>query len=252
MKSVMPAQEVLTRRHLPHWYVPGAAHFITFRLAGTIPRALIDQWREECAAALRHPVPEGVSRAEHRKEAHRRYFVRMDRYLDQGGAIDWLGHPAVAALVRASLYHHHGRTCHLIAYCLMPNHGHVLLQLLDPGPMAAVAEQDEVVGEQPDKLSPLASTMQSFKSYTAHEANKILNRSGAFWQGESYDHWVRDVDELARIIAYIANNPVKAGLVKHPYEWFWGSAHDRYLQDGSEEGWVDLPLPPEEISRERP
>ena len=54
--------------------------------------------------------------------------------------------------------------------------------------------------------------MHSLKSYTANEANKLLRRTGQFWQHESYDHWVRDEDEMERIVAYINANAVKAGL----------------------------------------
>jgi hypothetical protein len=35
--------EQLHRRSLPHWFVPGAAHFVTYRLAGTLPIAVIDE-----------------------------------------------------------------------------------------------------------------------------------------------------------------------------------------------------------------
>ncbi len=63
--------------------------------------------------------------------------------------------------------------------------------------------------------------MQSFKGYTAHKANRLLCRKEAFWQHESYDHWVRDENELARIVKYIINNPVKAGLVEHWEDWPW-------------------------------
>ena len=61
---------------------------------------------------------------------------------------------------------------------------------------------------------------------------------GPFWQPESYDHWVRDADELERIVTYIAANPVKAGLVKQAQDWFFCSAHDRYLADGELCGWL--------------
>lgn len=63
--------------------------------------------------------------------------------------------------------------------------------------------------------------MQSLKGYTAHEANKILNRTGQFWEEESYDHEVRNDEELDRIVKYVLNNPVKAGLVKDWREWQW-------------------------------
>jgi len=63
--------------------------------------------------------------------------------------------------------------------------------------------------------------MQSLKGYTARHANKILGREEKFWQDESYDHEVRDEEELARIVKYVLNNPVKAGLVNNWQDWKW-------------------------------
>ena len=67
----------------------------------------------------------------------------------------------------------------------------------------------------------LYKILQSLKAYTARAANKILQRGGAFWLHESYDHVVRDEKELERIIWYVLNNPVKARLVKEWHEWPW-------------------------------
>ena len=123
----------------------------------------------------------------------------------------------------------------------MPNHVHVLLQPLDKElatrPNAKLADRDR--DEQADTMSPLAAIMHSLKSYTAHKANELLGRSGQFWQHESYDHWVRDQEELQRIVDYIAWNPVKANRVKEPHEWFFSSAHDRFLQDSSCLGFLN-------------
>jgi hypothetical protein len=48
-------------------------------------------------------------------------------------------------------------------------------------------------------------------------ANRILGRTGsAFWQDESFDHWIRSVEELRYLIEYVKNNPCKAGLVVCP------------------------------------
>jgi putative DNA methylase len=127
----------------------------------------------------------------------------------------------------------------------MPNHVHVLLQPIGAEALGlGVTPQAEVVSagdEVEDSRSPLGSIMHSLKSYTANQANRILGRSGAFWQQESYDHWVRDDDELERIVNYILANPVKAGLVKEPQEWFFCSAHDRFIQDGEPCGWLLSP-----------
>jgi putative transposase len=83
--------------------------------------------------------------------------------------------------------------------------------------------------------------MHSLKSYTANRANELLGREGPFWQDESYDHWVRDIDELERIVNYIRDNPVRASLCESARDWRFSSAFDRYRQDGSEcalVGWL--------------
>jgi putative transposase len=47
----------------------------------------------------------------------------------------------------------------------------------------------------------------------------------AFWQDESYDHWIRSERELQKIIRYVEWNPVKAGLADSVEQWPWSSAH---------------------------
>jgi REP-associated tyrosine transposase len=232
--------EVITRRNLPHWYVPGAMHFVTYRLAGTIPASVLHNLRQQRTAHLAEKRPTTVTVREHRDNAHKRFFAAYDRYLDETQSITWLATPQIAALIRGNLYHHRGSRYYLLAYCVMPNHVHVLFQpqdlaLLDGTNLGATRDEPD---ERPDAGSPLAEIMHSLKSYTAHEANQFLRRSGPFWQRESYDHWVRDDDELERIVQYIIWNPVKAKLANKPHEWWFSSAHDRFLQDGSEGGFL--------------
>ena len=236
------AEERFTRRRLPHWYVPCAVHFVTYRLAGTIPVAVLERLRAERDGRLRATPADGTTEQQGREEAHLAFFAGYDGYLDSNSHLQWLAEPQVAAMVRGNLYHYHGRDYHLVAYCIMPNHVHVLLQ-----PTADLEVADDASGpadERPDVASPLAAIMHGLKSYTAHEANRLLERSGQFWQHESYDHWVRDGDELARLVDYVAWNPVKAGLAREPHDWCWGSAHDRFLLDGSDLALVADPVGP--------
>jgi putative DNA methylase len=233
----MTAREHFSRRNLPHWFVPGAAVFVTYRLAGTIPVAVLSDLREKWERRLRQPPAEGQSPAELRAHCRKGFFADYDRYLDTPGDIDWLTRPPVAAMVRENLYHHDGAKYHLHAHTVMPNHVHVLLTPLIDEPAGRSVDEAEI-GERADSRSPLSAIMHSLKSYTANRANELLGRSGQFWQHESYDHWVRDPDELERIVRYIVHNPVRAGLAARPFEWFWSSAHDRYLRDGDESGWL--------------
>ena len=69
--------------------------------------------------------------------------------------------------------------------------------------------------------------MHSWRSYTSHEANKILNRTGQFWMEEYFDRYIRDEKHLNNVIEYIDNNPVKAGLVENPEDFKWCSARAR-------------------------
>jgi REP element-mobilizing transposase RayT len=79
----------------------------------------------------------------------------------------------------------------------------------------------------------LSDIVKSWKGFTAREANKILNRVGqTFWQPESFDHWIRDDEEKARICRYVTNNPVKAGLCRAPDEWRWSSAWPGWRKEG--------------------
>jgi REP element-mobilizing transposase RayT len=88
----------------------------------------------------------------------------------------------------------------------MHNHGHVVCTSL---------------AKENDAMNSLTEIFQSFKRHTARKANEVLGRSGAFWQDESYDRIVRDQAELERIVNYVLNNPVKAGLVNHWKDWKW-------------------------------
>ena len=86
----------------------------------------------------------------------------------------------------------------------MPNHVHVLLTILPE--------------------HPLGTIVSSWKRFTAREANIKLGRSGAFWQTEYWDRFIRNDAHFSATEDYIDNNPVKAGLVSEPRLWPYGSA----------------------------
>ena len=86
----------------------------------------------------------------------------------------------------------------------MPNHVHALVETM-PG-------------------FPLDGVIQSWKSFTAKQVNKILDRSGQFWMPDYFDRYIRNEKHLATVVDYIEQNPVKAGLVDSASEWRWSSA----------------------------
>nr|WP_249355763.1 transposase [Chloracidobacterium aggregatum] len=86
----------------------------------------------------------------------------------------------------------------------MPNHVHVLVTPLHG--------------------NSLSSILHGWKSFTAKEANRRLGREGPFWMEEYFDRAIRDENHFRRVVEYIGNNPVKAGLCPEPSAWRWSSA----------------------------
>jgi REP element-mobilizing transposase RayT len=96
--------------------------------------------------------------------------------------------------------HANDRKCSLHAAVIMPDHVHLILT-----PLA-------------DELGPftISQIMRAIKSESAHRINRALDRRGKVWQDESFDHVLRNDENLASKIAYVLENPVRAGLVKNP------------------------------------
>ena len=127
----------------------------------------------------------------------------------------------------------------LIAYTSMPNHIHLVFVPIIKQSNCCVnverfdeslkKEDSETKSESGDSLYIVTKIMQDFKKFTARESNKILKRTGQFWQHESYDHVVRNQDELNRIVEYILNNPVKARLCENQEKWKWNYYNLSYL-----------------------
>jgi REP element-mobilizing transposase RayT len=61
----------------------------------------------------------------------------------------------------------------------------------------------------PTDNKTLGDVMRAFKSMSAINANKILDRSGQpFWQRNYYERIIRNEDELHNIRQYIHDNPI--------------------------------------------
>jgi type I restriction enzyme R subunit len=207
-------QEVIRRRHLPHWDVPDAAYFVTTCLAGSVPaRGLLDLQAHRAELEQRD-TPAGKSKDQWQTDKWKLHFVRIEHWLDQEPVNRALADERLARAVVDSLFYFAGVRYDLIAFVVMPSHVHWLFQPIK-----------EWVATLPDKIPTARERiMYSVKRYTANCCNSLSGKRGQFWQDESYDHWVRDVEEMERIILYIENNPVKAGLVNAPEKWPFSSA----------------------------
>ena len=202
--QVTPEEEALgfkgwrSRGYLPHFDSPGLHQFITYRLADALPASRRHEWQ----ALLQ--VEDNFQRIQ-----------KLEAYIDLGHGEFLLRDGQVAALVQVNLLHFDEKTYRLIAWCIMPNHVHALIEMRE---------------------TPLAEVLGSWKSYTSKRANRMLGRTGQFWQEEYFDRYMRDEEHLREVIHYIENNPVSARLVHAPAQWRWCSAHYRSARTSGSAG----------------
>lgn len=190
------------RRNLPHFLPQGATFFIIFRLDGSLPVSVIKELKEEAKILenqIKNYVQDKLKRKRLIADQRKLYFGKFDKLLNKGetGPI-WLKDDPIRKVVADAIHYRDKIEFNLICYSIMSNHVHMVIVEL---------------------TKPLYKIMQSLKRYTSRESNKLLDREGAFWQAESYDHVVRNQTEFIRIINYTVKNPVKAGLVKNWQDW---------------------------------
>ena len=188
------------RGRLPHWESDGATYFVTFRLGDSLPQPVLESIRFERQDVLLTAQRQGreVTPTE-MKRLDELFSERIESYLDAGSGACDLSKPEVADLVAGALQFFESTRYRQFAWSVMPNHVHAVFRPL-PG-------------------WPLESILHSWKSFTSKEANKLLNRTGNFWEAEYFDHLIRSEEEFAHYIDYVASNPKKAGL--KDWKWVW-------------------------------
>lgn len=195
-----------SKRNLPHIYPKGATFFITFRLKNSIPLEVLKKMRNKKEVeilAIRQDKK--LSELEKKRAVYieeKRFFGKYDKVLEAYTANeDFLKNPEIAQIVAKKIHEYDGKYYDLIAYCIMPNHVHILIDTANY------------------ENTSISQTMKLIKGGSAYLCNRKLQRKGHFWQDESYDHYVRNAKELENIIRYIVQNPVKAGLVEDWEKW---------------------------------
>jgi REP element-mobilizing transposase RayT len=188
---------IRSRGYLPHREAEHPIYFVTFRLADSLPRELVARFRKERDASEKATAT-GRSGADsaHLREL-RSLLRRAERCLDSGLGECHMRDSRIAKIVADAIQHFRGTRYEVLAWCVMPNHVHVVFSPL---------------GE-----NRLEGILHSWKSFSALTANRLLRRRGPFWQREYFDHLVRNEGSLLKIIRYVKENPQKAGLRNWPW-----------------------------------
>ena len=163
------------RRNSPHYQPEDSIFAITFRLANSLPKSVIEDliiekqiYDDECRNK------QLSDNAKTQSGFYRKYFEDFDNFLITNQETPrYLAEAGVADIVKESLHHWDDLRYKLIAYCIMPNHVHLMILPLK--------DNDE-------SFYSLTQIMHSIKSFTANKCNKLINNKGKFWANESYDH----------------------------------------------------------------
>ncbi|MCW5554162.1 MAG: transposase [Verrucomicrobiae bacterium] len=198
------------RGYLPHCDFPGLIQFVTFRLVDSMPASRRGEWEHLLAI-----------------DDSREKRTKLEEYLDRGIGDCWLRQPRIATLCEEALRYFHNKRYELRAWCVMPNHVHVLVQVWE---------------------MPLGKMVQSWKRYVATEAEAILAerrsptrrvsanpnapaRRAALqslrWEREYWDTYMRNEDQERKAVRYIEHNPLKAKLCRKREDWPFSSARLR-------------------------
>lgn len=184
-----------SRGYLPHYDDVSKFQAITFRLADSLPLCRL----HEIEAELK-------TQPACKRDVFRR--KRIEQWLDSGHGCCALGRPELARILEETLFRFHGNRYDLIAWCIMPNHVHTLIL----------------------PRTRLALIVQSWKSFTgrwalARNAELGLGIPGKhLWMHDYWDRYMRNAGHLERMVSYIHQNPVIAGLCEMPEAWPWSSA----------------------------
>ncbi len=156
-----------------------------------MPDEAIDAWEAELAH-------------EDDKARVREMNRRIERFADAGHGSCVLRDPRAARIVQEVLFHDHRDEYDLLAWAIMPNHVHVVLEPLSD--------------------HRLSKIVQALKGVSSKGIGKLNGTCGRLWQPDYFDRLIRDDGHLERIIRYLEWNPVKAGLCWEPKGWHWSSA----------------------------
>jgi putative transposase len=195
-----------TKRVLPHIQLKDCVLFITWRLAFNLPQYVIDALIERKHYNTANSQNDTtILTVTQRSKFQLEHFYYFDTLLEKCNSdrVD-LSQSPILDIVSNTIHNDSGNKYDLYAFCIMPNHIHIVIK-----PLLKSANE----------YFPIAEIMRVLKSVTAHKINNIKNTSGKVWQTESYDHVIRDEAEFTEILNYVINNPVKAGFVECWDKW---------------------------------
>jgi putative DNA methylase len=175
-----------SRGYLPHFDAKGVVQHIVLHTRAALPVAILAEMANLEA-----------------RERHR----LLDAALDASLSGKVFGDARCALALEAQLLHFDGLRYDLLAWCIMPNHVHVVMCCLGQ--------------------TSVGQIVRTWKVQSTAAINMIQGTKGPVFAADYFDRYMRDGQQTERTIAYVENNPVTAALCVHPADWRPSSAHHR-------------------------
>jgi type I restriction enzyme R subunit/putative DNA methylase len=191
------------RGYLPHCDFPGLVQFVTFRLADSMPESRRGEW-------------ELLLKIEDDREKR----TKLEEYLDRGVGECHLRDARVAKLAEDAMLHFHNERYELLAWCVMPNHVHVLVHVWQTPLSKMVQSWKRFVATETERRSPA-------RRVPDNHTNAPARRAALRWQREYWDTFMRSEEQEKVSVRYIENNAVKAKLCGAKEQWLFSSAKFR-------------------------
>ncbi|HKK18524.1 MAG TPA: transposase, partial [Opitutales bacterium] len=169
------------RNRLPHWEIDNGTYFVTVRCAGSLPDSVKAKIK-----ALQTSLDAIEAKDPEFEQLQRQIFLTAEKYLDRGQGFVPFKNPKCCRAFIGELDNFEAGW-QITDYVIMPNHIH-FVALDNDSPLS------------------LGEMMKRFKGRTARHCNQAIGRSGAFWQRDWFDRWVRSNSELEKVRRYIAQN----------------------------------------------
>src|SRR3989344_275650 len=146
-----PEIQIRQGAFLPHWTKAGATYHVRLRLGDSLPQQTLRTWEEERKSTVENAMRQGRSLTQsEQKHLEFLYSEKVEKYLDAGHGACFLRRDDIAEIVANALKHSDNQDYKLFAWCIMPNHVHIIVEPL-------VKELHEIV--------------YSWKWFTAAKAN---------------------------------------------------------------------------------
>ena len=192
---------------LPHIQPKYAQYFITFTLSNSTILKYFHEIKYKRELKLKNYKNNNSEKTTiYRTNINKKYFDMFDNFLNTFDSKEnYLSDTKCSDIIVNKLKEYHSKYYNLLAYCIMPNHVHILI--------------DTAIQTENDNFVPIGKIMKLIKGGTSREINIILKRKGTLWLRDYYDHYIRTQKEFTNIVNYIKLNPVKSGLVNDWEKW---------------------------------